>query len=487
MTGSKERGDLVGDMPPDELGRLAHEVADWIAHYLATIDDRPVFPDMRPGDLRRSLPQTAPEQGEPMERVLADFRELVVPGLTHWNHPAFFGYYSITASGPGILGEMLAAALNVNAMVWRSSPAATELEDVTMAWLRTLLGLPEGFEGVINDTASSSSLYALAAARERAYPEAHRWGLFGQPRGRIYASDQAHSSIEKAVLTLGLGQDGYRAVESDRSHCLDVGALRRAISEDVASGIRPIAVVATAGTTSSASIDPIAAIADVAEEFGGWLHVDAAYGGTAAILPELRARFEGWERADSIVVNPHKWLFTPIDCSALYCRFPETLAAAFSIVPEYLRSTEQHEARSLMDYGVSLGRRFRALKLWFVLRYFGREGIVARVRQHIRLAKELEASVRSTESWIVAAPVHLALVTLRYEPDGVNPDLLDPMNHRIMERVNASGEAFLTHTALEGRTVLRISIGNLKTERAHVEKAWARLQEAAAEELAALS
>jgi aromatic-L-amino-acid decarboxylase len=477
---------LAGDMPPDEFRLLAHEAADWIADYLKTVDDLPVFPRVRPGELRAALPPEAPDLGESMEEVLADFRDLVVPGITHWNHPAFFGYVSITASGPGILGEMLAAALNVNAMVWRSSPAAAELEDVTMAWLRELLGLPDGFEGVINDTASSSTLYALAAARERAYPEAHRTGLFGQPAGRIYGSDQAHSSVEKAVLTLGLGKEGYRAIPSDAGYRMDVEALRRAVAEDVAAGLRPVAVVATAGTTSSASIDPIAEVADVAEECGAWLHVDAAYGGPAAIVPELRMLFEGWERAHSIVVNPHKWLFTPIDCSALFCRLPGTLAAAFSIVPEYLRSDEQQEARSLMDYGVSLGRRFRALKLWFVLRYFGRQGIIVRIREHCRFAKELEARVRANESWTVPVPVHLGLVTLRYTPSGVPEEELDAVNHMIMDRVNASGEAFLTHTALDGRTVLRVAIGNLKTTWRHVERVWARLQEAAETEHAAL-
>jgi aromatic-L-amino-acid decarboxylase len=414
-----------------------------------------------------------------MDRVLEDFRELVVPGLNHWNHPGFFGYFAITSSGPGVLGEILAAALNVNAMVWRSSPAATELEDVTMEWLRLLLGLPEGFEGVINDTASSSSLYALAAAREVAYPEAHRHGLFGLPAGRIYASEQAHSSIEKAVLTLGFGQDGFRRIPCDDEFRMDVAALRAAIEEDVAAGVRPVAVVPTLGTTSSASIDPVGAVGEVAREFGAWMHVDAAYGGPVAIVPELRPMFDGWERADSIVVNPHKWLFTPIDCSVLFCRRPEALVRAFSIVPEYLTSSEQSESRSLMDYGVSLGRRFRALKLWFVLRYFGREGIIGRLREHVRIARELEGWVTATDGWLVAAPVHLGLVAFRYAPPGVDGATLDAINHAILDRVNDSGEAFLTHTVLDGRTVLRVSIGNIKTTREHVARVWALLREAA--------
>lgn len=476
----------TGDMPTAEFRRLARETAEWIADYMDGVGDMPVFPDVQPGDLRRALPEAAPLEGESMDRVLADFRELVVPGLNHWNHPGFFGYFSITASGPGVLGEILAAALNVNAMVWRSSPAATELEDVTTAWLRMLLGLPEAFEGVINDTASSSSLYGLAAAREVAYPEAHAAGLFGMPRGRVYASEHAHSSIEKAVLTLGLGQDGFRTISCDADFRMDPDALRRALDEDLAAGIRPVAIVATLGTTSSASIDPVAEIAAISKEYGVWLHVDAAYGGPAAIVPEFRPHFAGWEHGDSIVVNPHKWLFTPIDCSVLYCRRPDALVRAFSIVPEYLTSAEQGESRSLMDYGVSLGRRFRSLKLWFVLRYFGREGIEARLRDHVRIAQELATWVEATEGWEVTAPVHLGLTTFRFTPSGSDGEPLDgatadALNHAILERVNASGEAFLTHTVLDGRTVLRVSIGNIKTTREHVARVWALLRQAAAD------
>jgi len=461
-------------MHPEEFRRLAHDTADWMTDYLATLDQTPVFTNPRVGALTEALPSEAPEHGESMDEVLADFRDLVVPGLTHWNHPAFFGYFSITASGPGIIGEMLAAALNVNAMVWRSSPAATELEDVTTDWLRRLLGLPEAFEGVINDTASSSSLYALAAAREVAYPDAHSAGLFGMPAGRIYASEHAHSSIEKAVLTLGFGQEGYRTVSTDEHFRMDPVELRRLMTEDAAAGFRPVAVVPTLGTTTSASIDPIVDIMEVARDLGAWVHVDAAYGGPAAILPEMRPHFAGWERADSIVVNPHKWLFTPIDCSVLYCRRPEQLVRAFSIVPEYLTTSEQHTSRSLMDYGVSLGRRFRALKLWFVLRYFGREGVIERIRFHIDLARELEAWINAEDGWQVTAPVHLGLVTFRHDGG-------DEVTRAIMERVNEGGEAFLSHSELSGRTVIRMAIGNLKTTRVHVAHTWDLLREAGTE------
>lgn len=468
-------------MPPDEFRRLARETADWIADYLEHVGELPVFPAIEPGSVRGALPVDPPEAGEPLDRALADFRDVVVPGLNHWNHPAFFGYFSITASGPGIIGEMLAAALNVNAMVWRSSPAATELEDLTTDWLRTLLGLPAGFEGVINDTASSSSLYALAAARRVTYPEAQESGLFGLPSGRVYASDQAHSSVEKAVLTLGLGRSGYSPVASDAEFRMDPEALRRAIVEDRDAGVRPVAIVATLGTTSTASIDPIAEIADVAREHDVWLHVDAAYGGPAAIVPETAHHFRGWERADSIVVNPHKWLFTPIDCSVLYCRRPEELVRAFSIVPEYLSSSEQRASRSLMDYGVSLGRRFRSLKLWLVLSYFGRQGIIERLRYHMELARDFAAWIDEAADWTLVAPVHLGTVAYRYAPGRGDPDAEDAANLEILRRVNSSGEAFLTHTSLDGRVALRLAIGNLKTTSAHVERTWELLREAAGE------
>ncbi len=468
-----------GDMPPEEFRALAHEAVDWMADYLDGVGDLPVFPSVRPGDVRTALPPDAPQAGEDLARAMADFRRIVVPGLTHWNHPAFFGYFSVTGSGPGILGEMLSATLNVNAMVWRSAPAATELEEVVLGWLGKLLGLPGAFEGVINDTASSSSLYALAAAREIAFPEAHARGLFAMPRGRIYASTEAHSSIEKAALTLGFGQDGFRTVEADEAFRMRPEALARAIEEDVAAGIRPVAVCATVGTTSTTSVDPVAEIAAISARHGVWLHVDGAYGGAAAVAPEFRPLMAGWERADSIVVNPHKWLFTPIDCSVLYCRRPEALRAAFSIVPEYLRSAGQREARDLMDYGVSLGRRFRALKLWFVLRYFGREGLAERIRAHVRMAQALAGWIDDAPDWERMAPTPFSTVAFRFAPPGRSDDDLDRLNQRILDRVNASGEAFLTHTRLRGRMAIRLAIGNLKTTEAHVRRAWELLDQAA--------
>ncbi|MDZ7779345.1 MAG: pyridoxal-dependent decarboxylase [Gemmatimonadota bacterium] len=476
--------DEHGDLPVAELRRFAHEVADWIADYLDTVEGLPVLSAVEPGEIRARLPDSPPEVGESMEDALRDFREIVLPGITHWNHPGFFGYFAITGSGPGILGEMLTAALNVNAMVWRSSPAATELEEVVADWLRQWLGLPAVFDGVINDTASSSTLHALAAAREVAYPEVREHGLFGLPRGRIYASDQAHSSVEKAVLTLGFGREGFAAVPADSEFRMDAEALRERVLRDVDEGVRPVAIVATLGTTSTSSIDPIRPIAEIAEEHGIWLHVDAAYGGPAAIVPELRPMFDGWERADSIVVNPHKWLFTPVDCSLLYCRRSADLVRAFSIVPEYLRSDTVDEVRNLMDYGVALGRRFRALKLWFVLRHFGWNGVVARLREHVALARDFAAWVDEAPGWERMAPVPLSTVTFRRVEAGLDGPRLDALNHRILDHVNASGRAFLTHTALDGRVALRLSIGNLRTHAEHVERVQWLLHEAAAAQTA---
>jgi aromatic-L-amino-acid/L-tryptophan decarboxylase len=473
-----------GDMPPDEFRRFGHEVVDWIATYLDEVGSYPVLPAVEPGALLRALPDVPPEAGEPMERILSDFREQVVPAVTHWNHPAFFAYFAVTGSGPGILGEMLSAALNVNAMMWKSSPAGTELETLAVDWVRQLVGLPESFEGVINDTASSSTLYALAAAREAALPEAREVGLAGAPAGRVYASDQAHSSVDKAVQTLGFGRAGIRRVASDARFRMDVGALGRAIEEDVRAGVRPVAVVATLGTTSSASVDPARRIADVAEAHGLWLHVDAAYAGPAAALPELRPLFEGWERADSIVLNPHKWMFTPVDCSLLLCRRPEMLRAAFSLTPEYLRTSGGDAERNLMDYGVSLGRRFRSLKLWFVLRYFGAEGIRSRLRAHIRLAEALAARVEESDGWELAAPASFSTLVLRSAPPALDPEAQDRLNHRILERVNATGVAFLSHTVLAGRVWIRFTVGNLRTTSEVVDRAWALLRTAAGEEAA---
>lgn len=482
-----EPAPLAADMDAEEFRRQGYAAIDIIADYLAGIERWPVLPDTRPGDLRAVLPTAAPEHGEPMDALLEDFQHLVLPRTTHWNHPGFMAYFAISASAPGILGELLSAGLNVNAMLWRTGPAATELEETTLAWLARLIGLPDGLDGTINDTASSSTLYALAAAREmQADLGVREHGLAGRagvPRLRLYCSTEAHSSVDKAALTLGLGLDGVRHIAVDGERRMDPRALEAAIAEDRTAGWRPMAVVATVGTTSTTAVDPVPAIAEICAREGIWLHVDAAYGGTAAILPELRSVLDGCDRADSLVVNPHKWMFVPVDCSVLYTRRPDLLRRAFSLVPEYLTTTAPAETRNLMDYGVSLGRRFRALKLWFVLRYYGAEGIRQRIRRHVELAADFAAWVDADPDYERLAPARFSVVVFRCRPRGLEDEAaLERLNASILERVNGSGEVFLSHTKLDGRYALRLAVGNIRTEARHVARAWELVRSAAQSE-----
>jgi len=457
----------------------ARRLADWIADYLEGAERHPVLARVRPGEIQAAFPKAPPRNGEELGRIIDDALRLVVPGLTHWNHPAFFAYFANSSTGPAILGEMLAAAFNANAMLWKTSPAATELELVVLDWLRQLMGLPEGLFGVIQDTASASSLVALAAARE-AVPglDARRRGLVGQARLRMYASEHAHSSIEKAGIVLGIGQEGLRKIPVDAEYRMDAPALGRAVAEDRAAGWTPFAVTATVGTTSTTSIDPVPAIADICERERLWLHVDAAYGGAAAIPEEGRWVLAGCERADSLVMNPHKWLFVPLDLSALYTRRREVMRSAFSLVPEYLRTPEDAVAPNLMDYGVSLGRRFRALKLYLVLRSFGQDGLAARIREHIRLAGLFRSWVAEDPGFEIAAPTPMSVVCFRVRAS-IAPEERDRLNEAVMDAVNATGEAYLSHTKLEGRTTLRLAVGNVRTEERHVRRAWELLREAA--------
>lgn len=458
-------------MPPEEFRRAAHDVVDWMAGYLAGVSEYPVLPDCRPGELVDALPASAPEQGEPMERILADFRDQILPSVTQWNHPRFFAYFSVSASAPGILGEMLTAALNVNGMLWKSSPATTELEQVTMSWLRQWLGLSDAWFGLIYDTASISTLHAIAAAREQAFPEIRTEG--GRQDGVLYTSEQAHSSVEKGAIALGIGQKNVRIIGVDAEFRMRPELLRTAIEQDLAAGKKPFCVVATVGTTSTTSIDPVPAIADIAQQYGLWLHVDGAYGGSACIVPELQRYLAGTERADSLVVNPHKWLFTPIDISVFYTRKPEILRRAFSLVPEYLKTADDPRAVNLMDYGVQLGRRFRALKFWFVLRYFGHRKMIAIIRDHVAMAREFADRIHADDRFELAAPVPLSLVCFRLKSS-------DEVNQRLMNAVNATGKAFLSHTVLNGRFALRLAIGNIKTTRDDVALAWETILNCAA-------
>jgi len=473
---------LLGEMSGAEFRAAGHAVIEWIAEYLEHPERWRVLPDTRPGDVAGALPAAAPAEGEPMADILDDFERLIPPHTTHWNHPSYFAYFSSSGSAPGILAEALTAALNTNAMLWRTGPAATELEEVTLGWLRSLLGLPPDLDGHINDTASSSTLMALAAAREaQADLRVRAKGLAGRsevPRLRVYCSEEAHSSVDKDVVTLGLGLSGVRRLPTDGQLRLDVEALSRAVAEDRAAGVRPIAVVATVGTTSTTSADPVRQVADLCRREGLWLHVDAAYGGSAALLPELRHLFNGWELADSIVVNPHKWLFTPMDCSVLWVRRPDILKRAFSLVPEYLTTPQGDAVRNLMDYGVALGRRFRALKLWFVLRYYGSIGLQARLREHVRLAHLFASWVDADPRFERLAPTPFSTVVFRQLGDGSDAGA-DAASTRLLERLNATGEVFLSHTRVKGKYGLRLAIGNIRTTEAHVARAWELIRELA--------
>ncbi len=434
-----------------------------MADYLAHADRYPVLPGIKPGDLIDALPRCGPEHGEPMSVILEDFRSKIVPAATHWNHPGFMAYFATSASGPGILGEMLAAALNMNGMLWKTSPAVVELEQVTLDWLRRWMGLPDNLFGIIFDTASTSSMHAIAAAREMAAPEVR---TEGDGAGLVlYTSEQAHSSIEKGAIAIGIGQKNVRKIPVDAEFRMRPEALSAEVDQDRASGLRPFCVVATVGTTSTTSIDPVEAIAEIAEHYGLWLHVDAAYAGVAAIAPEFQHILKGCDRADSLVTNPHKWLFTPVDVSALYTRRPEILRRAFSLVPEYLRTADHPRALNYMDYGVPLGRRFRALKLWFVLRYYGREGIAEIIRAHIGWAQELARQIDNDDRFERMAPTPFSTVCFRRKGS-------DEDNRALLDRINASGEVYLSHTILHGKYCLRLAIGNMGTTREHVQRAW---------------
>ena len=480
----------TGDMSAEEFRRHGHALIDWISDYFTEIEARPVLAQVKPRELIEKLPAAPPSAGEPMDAILADVDRLIAPALTHWNHPSFFAYFATSTSAPGIFGELLSAAFDVKSLLWRTAPAAAELEEVALSWLRQMLGLPAEFAGVIYDTASVSSLHAIAAARENLNLDIREQGLSGRadlPRLRVYASEQSHSSIDKAVIALGLGGRSLRKIPADAEFRMDAQALARAVAEDTREGIFPFCVVATVGTTSTTSIDPVAAIADICERHGLWLHVDAAYAGSAGIVPELRPLvLDGCARADSLTLNPHKWLFTPFDLSVLYCRRIEVLHRAFSLVPEYLRTpaAETEGVRNGADYGVQLGRRFRSLKLWMILRYFGHDGLAARIREQCRLARLFASWVAASPDWELLAPVPLSVVCFRARRPaqaGETPDAraarLDALNERLLHAANSTGSLFISHTRLHDRFTLRLAIGNIRTTEEHVHRAWKLLNE----------
>ncbi len=462
----------------EDFRAQAHRVADWIADYLEHPERFPVLSQVRPGAIKNGLPAHAPEHGESFDAIFADFERVIVPGLTHWNHPGFFAYFAITASAPGILAEFLSAALNQQAMLWRTSPAATELEEVALAWLRALIGLPQAFDGVIYDTASISTLHALAAAREAALPQVRAQGLAGRSDlsgVRVYCSEHAHSSVDKAVILLGLGHSAVVRVPADAEFRMRTDLLADAIASDRAAGRIPIAVVATVGSTSSTSVDSVQDIARICSPQQIWLHVDAAYAGVAAMVPGYEWILAGADAADSVVVNPHKWLFTPFDLSVLYCRRMDVLRQAFALTPEYLKTAEADAGvRNLMDTGIQLGRRFRALKLWMILRHFGAEGLRHALAEHMRLARMFAAWIETSDRFERVAPVPFSVVCFRLR-NGT-----DDEHARLLDAINSSGEVFLSHTRLDGRYVLRLAIGNLATRESHVLRAWELLNSMAA-------
>ena len=459
-------------MTPEEFKKWGYRCVDWIADYLSHPERHAVLSKVKPGDIRKQLSHAPPEAPESFESILQDLDRIIVPGLTHWNHPSFLAYFPTTGSEPGILGEMVTAALNVNGMLWRTAPAATELEEHVLNWLRQMIGLPDSFNGMICDTASMSTFHALAAAREGvAGISGHSVrddGICGpgSPVLRIYASEQAHSSVEKCAMALGIGRRGLAKIGTDSEFRMDVDALESAIAADLLEGVRPFAVVATVGTTSTTSIDPVARIAEVCEKHQLWLHVDAAYAGSAAILPEQRHILEGCDRADSFVVNPHKWLLTPMDLSAFYCRRPEMLRRAFSLTPEYLKTAEGDSVTNGMDYTLQLGRRFRALKFWMIVRHYGVEGLRTVIREHIRLARMFVSLVEKDSRFEVVAPVPFSTVCFRLKAG-------DAENQAMMDRVNATGKTFISHTSLNGKLTARLAIGNSRTSEEHVRAAWA--------------
>ena len=464
-----------------EYRRHAHRLVDWMADYLETVETRPVRSGVRPGEIADRLPAAPPEAGEPFGRIFADFEGDLLPGVTHWQHPSFFAYFPANSSPPSVLAEMLTAALGVNCMLWQTSPAGTELETRVLDWLRQMIGLPEGFSGVIQDTASSATLCAILAARERATGfEANRRGVSGDDRLRLYASVEAHSSVEKAVRIAGLGSESLRAIPVGEDGGMRCDELAAAVERDAAAGANPILAVATVGTTGASGFDRLDRVGEICRLHGLMLHVDAAWAGAAAVAPEFRGMLAGVEHADSFVVNPHKWMMVNFDCSAHFVRDAAAFVRAFAITPEYLKTAEHGRVIDYRDWGIALGRRFRALKLWFVIRSYGVEGLRALVRRHVALAQELAAAIGAADDFEVVVPPRLALLCFRYRPAGVDgPGALDALNERLLRALNDSGRVYLTQTRVGGAYVIRFCVGQTATERRHVEAAWAFIQETA--------
>lgn len=465
----------MSDMPIEEFRKSGHQLIDWIADYLNDIEKYPPLSQVNPGDILKRILESPPQKGEDIENVLKDVDKILMDGITHWNHPGFMAYFNSTSSGPGILAELLTAGLGINGMLWKTSPAFTELERAMMNWFRQMIGLPENYWGIIYDTASTSSMHAIASAREQLNLGFREKGMTGReeiPKLRMYCSEHAHSSIEKGAVTLGIGIESVKKIPVNNKFELIPKKLEQKIVEDFLEGNKPFCVVATVGTTSTTSIDPIEEIAVLCEKYNIWLHIDAAYAGVAAMIPEMKWIAKAWEKADSIVVNPHKWMFTPMDLSIYFTRKPEILKQAFSLVPEYLKTKVDDEVENLMDYGIQLGRRFRSLKLWFIIRYFGVDGLASRIKNHIKLAKEFAEWVDNENDFELMAPVLFSTICFRYNPGNKTEEELNNLNEKLFEKINSSGKIFLSHTKLNGKFVIRLTIGSIRHERRHIEEAW---------------
>jgi aromatic-L-amino-acid/L-tryptophan decarboxylase len=458
-------------MEPADFRKYAHEFVDWIADYYENIENYPVKSRVGPGDIKKLIPGHAPEKGEKMDDIFHDFQEKILPGISHWQHPGWFAYFPANSSPPSVLGEILTAGLGVQGMIWDTSPAATELEEVVMNWMRDMCGLPVEFTGVIQDTASTATLCALLSAREKITGfEINRSGFFKTLR--VYASAHTHSSIEKGVKIAGFGKDNLVYVDAGENFAMIPNELEKAIREDLANGYIPCCVVGTLGTTSSMAMDPIAELGKICEKYSLWFHVDAAFAGTAAIVPEFRGFMKGIDYADSYVFNPHKWMLTNFDCSAYFVRDPDILKRTFSIMPEYLKTAADEQVNNYRDWGIQLGRRFRSLKLWFVIRHYGVEGIREMIREHVRLANQFANWIRESGDFEIMAPVNLSLVCFRLKRPGLNREELNGLNRKLLERVNSTRDVYLTHTVLNGNYCIRMSVGQGRTREKHVRLAW---------------
>ncbi len=470
-------------MHTSDFRRYARQLADWMADYFENVEQYPVKPPVQPGDIKKQLPPGPPLQGEPFEQLMADFDNIIMPGMAHWQHPQFFAYFPATRSAPSVLAEMLTAAIGAQCMIWYTSPAAEELEERCMEWLREMLALPAGWVGAIQETASAATLIALLMARERISGfHINQKGWHGQPRLRVYASEHVHSSIPKGVRIAGYGEENLVLIPTDENFAMLPEKLEEAIRKDLGQGYQPACVVAALGTTSSTAIDPIRPIGEICRKYRLFYHIDAAYAGTALLLPEMRWMSDGIELADSFVFNPHKWMFTNFDCTAFFVQDKQLLTGTFSILPEYLKTPIDRQVNNYRDWGIQLGRRFRALKLWFVIRTYGLEGLQARLREHIRIGQWLAAEIEKEPDFELLAPVPLNLVCFRYRPEGdFSEDELNRLNEQLLQSLNDSGKILLTQTKLNGKYTIRMVSGQVETIQEDVERGWRLVREMARE------